>query len=646
MRNCIGHIGLFLLLPFLLIGQELRFQNLTMEDGFAHNGQMFPNAILKDREGFVWFATLNGLSRYDGEHFKNYKFDPSNPSSIPGNLLTVIGEDGDGRIWIGTVVHGIYIFDKEKEIFSTFQPDVDGEENLINGITFFIKKDRNGNMWCGGEYGLFCWKKSSGQIQTFPGEFEDANAFLQQSSGAIWVGDKKGLHRKWRGNDKFEYIPFPEKANAGVVLEIFEKEDGNFWIAAGSNNFWEFDPVNIKFKDLTGDQSITEGFIPVNLRAGLNGDAWMRHANGILRYNQRTTEKHLYTHDPKDPLSLPPPRYEDILVDSFGSLFVLTGNHGIAVAHTNTQPFEAIGDFETMEILALDDRRVLIRDFKKGGIIYDSKEKAISSEKLPVGPGNIFIPSLALRGDSLLWIWNDKGVKSYHLKTGKLTAAPNNPLHSLYVNLDKKGRVWNSLTYLDEDQNKWVDVYPELKTAFPELASERPSYANILFDEKNRLWARLEGDKKMLRYDFDSKEGKRYNIDGSPFKGSDGRFYLSSPEGLAVYRPEKDSFFILTEKDGMMHSGLFHVEEDMYGNAWIATPRGLQKYDWRTNSFSDIDFEDGFPIKGDTRVYHSECDKDGYIYFVINFKKVGSIMIPSCCNKKRKSSPLTGNKIR
>ncbi len=559
------------------------------------------------------------MSRFDGEHFKNYKHDPSNPNSIPSNLLTVLEEDNNKNIWIGTDVRGIYILDKVKETFSTFNPIIKENDNILQAHILFIKKDQQGNIWYGGDNGVARWDEKTNQSENFNGYFQASNAFLQTTNGDTWIGDRNGLHSKIKGQDRFEKVN--QKQSLGYVTDLLELPNGKIWIAA-STKLWEFDPIKKSFEDLSLRPWLSNKFKPISFAKGNNGEIWLTNNIGILRYYPDKQVSVLYQNDPDDPLSLPPVTPEDILIDSFDNLFVNTGGFGLAMAHTQTNPFELVGDIEAMEYITLDDHRVLIRDFHQGGIIYDTKQQKITAEKLPIGPGSIFIPSLAIRGDTLLWIWNASNIQSYHLKTGELKTVPINPNHSLYVTVDREGKIWNGLSYLDESKGEWLNVYPQLQEAFPDLANLPFSYANIYFDNKNQLWGSINGDTQLFRYNLKTRAGKKYNVSGSQYEGSNGRFYVGTSIGLAVYNIEKDSFFYLTEKEGLLHASIRYIKDDKHGQSWISTDKGLQKYDWTTNTFSNYNIEDGFPIKGRKIVRQLEIDRDGNVYFNINLKKI------------------------
>ena len=59
----------------------------------------------------MWFGTFDGLSRYDGYDFINFKNDPTNPNSISNNIVVSIIEDANGFLWIGTAQNGVNKFD-------------------------------------------------------------------------------------------------------------------------------------------------------------------------------------------------------------------------------------------------------------------------------------------------------------------------------------------------------------------------------------------------------------------------------------------------------------------------------------------------------------------------------------------------------
>ena len=71
----------------------LRFKNIDIEQGLSNN---MIKDILQDSKGFMWFATWDGLNRYDGYTFKVYKHKDGDTTSLPINKISCLLEDSFG----------------------------------------------------------------------------------------------------------------------------------------------------------------------------------------------------------------------------------------------------------------------------------------------------------------------------------------------------------------------------------------------------------------------------------------------------------------------------------------------------------------------------------------------------------------------
>jgi ligand-binding sensor domain-containing protein len=74
----------------LLLSRYLRFGRLTTEDGLSSDQAYH---VAQDSYGFMWFATADGLSRYDGASIKVYRRDPDDPSSLGNNAVRAMIAD-------------------------------------------------------------------------------------------------------------------------------------------------------------------------------------------------------------------------------------------------------------------------------------------------------------------------------------------------------------------------------------------------------------------------------------------------------------------------------------------------------------------------------------------------------------------------
>ncbi|WNH09398.1 two-component regulator propeller domain-containing protein [Thalassobellus suaedae] len=89
-KVCLFILMVFLL-PYNVIGQQnFSVEHFLVEDGLPHN---IITQIIQDKKGFIWLATFNGLSKYDGYTFQNYKTSSSDKVLMKDNRIDKITED-------------------------------------------------------------------------------------------------------------------------------------------------------------------------------------------------------------------------------------------------------------------------------------------------------------------------------------------------------------------------------------------------------------------------------------------------------------------------------------------------------------------------------------------------------------------------
>lgn len=92
---------LFSLTSLQAQGSYIHFNHLTTADGLSNSSV---NAIYQDRYGFMWFATNEGLNRYDGKHFLVYNAIPGDSASLASGYTYAMTEAPDGTLWVATIV--------------------------------------------------------------------------------------------------------------------------------------------------------------------------------------------------------------------------------------------------------------------------------------------------------------------------------------------------------------------------------------------------------------------------------------------------------------------------------------------------------------------------------------------------------------
>ena len=151
---------IFLLFLFCaeVSSEKIPFKSYTTAEGLAHDRV---NRIVRDSRGFLWFCTSEGLSRFDGYEFKNYRSDEGLPHRSVMDFLET--RDG-GKLWLATG-DGIVLFNPagvaknaaqsdKPEMFRVFR-DEDLKDDTKSQIVIDLLEDRNGTIWAAAENGLY-----------------------------------------------------------------------------------------------------------------------------------------------------------------------------------------------------------------------------------------------------------------------------------------------------------------------------------------------------------------------------------------------------------------------------------------------------------------------------------------------------------
>ncbi len=140
-RNYIRLLIWFYVLPvFISQAQSLMHFNRIDFPGYTR-------AVFQDSRGFTWFATKQGVFRYDGVNYTQYVHRAENSSSISSNEVWSIAEDADHYIWFGTQTGGISRYDYATDSFTNFLMDSLGNNSLHSNEVLCIAADRNGFIW-------------------------------------------------------------------------------------------------------------------------------------------------------------------------------------------------------------------------------------------------------------------------------------------------------------------------------------------------------------------------------------------------------------------------------------------------------------------------------------------------------------------
>ena len=189
----------FLYAPASFAQQAIRFTHLCNMDGLS---QSTVQAIVKDKYGFMWFGTQDGLNRYDGYNFKVYRHKPKDPTSLQRSHIVSLYEDSRGNLWIGTYNGALSLYDRKKDAFIHYKVSSGNTAGLSHKTVTAIYEDKQANLWIGTYYKLNLLDRKTGRITHFGNDpanpasisNDGINCIFEDRHNNLWIGTSNGLN--------------------------------------------------------------------------------------------------------------------------------------------------------------------------------------------------------------------------------------------------------------------------------------------------------------------------------------------------------------------------------------------------------------------------------------------------------------------
>jgi ligand-binding sensor domain-containing protein/signal transduction histidine kinase len=602
----------------LLLAQNpvYKFERISVGQGLS---QSSVTAMVQDRDGFLWFGTIDGLNRYDGYNFTIYRHHDYENNSLPVNWISSLLIDRSGELWVCTFGGGICRFDKHNGSFYKFQHDQKNTNSIPSNNIFTAIQDINGIFWMGSDSGLIkydpvSFRFTNYKISNKPGFFNPSNfvkTIYEDSLNNLWVGTFFGLYLFNREKETFNPVNLHNIDRAGnMICAITEEKSGTFWISS-YGGFYYYNTITGKiklYKNIAGNNnSLSNNSVQAILTE--NNFLWIATYGGGLEKFDIKNEKFIHLlNSPTDPFSLSNNNIKSLFIDKSGILWIGTEAGGLNKNNSKNEKF---------------------RHFKN----------------IPTNPNSLnnnLIFSLLLDHNDNLWIgtWGG-GINKYDRKNNKfkfykiLTADIKkfgiNTIKSLLE--DKYGNIWAGtygcgLLKLNRNTDQFDNI---LIVDYNNFDERLGNFANCLFeDSRGTIWIGTEGN-GLYKYNETNKSFKhiRFFQNNLPTaainsittiqESPDGYFWIGTSGGLVKFDPKTENFSSFEnniQNPGSLsnnHVKSIFIEKD--GTIWAGTTSGLNKYDKTTNTFTRFTTKDGLP---NDLIYGILDDKAGNLWLSTN----------------------------
>jgi signal transduction histidine kinase/ligand-binding sensor domain-containing protein/DNA-binding response OmpR family regulator len=595
------------------IAQSLFFSNLSTRDGLPTNST---NSVVQDDNHFIWIGTTNGLTRYDGYSFKNFKRDETE-NSLPTNEVSCLLADGD-FIWVGTW-RGLCKINTLN--FQISRIPIKG-----NDIIRALHKDHRGNLWIGTANGLVKYDKDS----TFTHYTEETSklshnmirTIYEDGKGELWIGTYDKLNKL--NETKNEFVSFDLKGNYkpelknNLIVEVKPAtgNDSLLWVGT-ETGLCLFNTSTGQYKHFTSKNSGLSNEVIKNVYVAEDGRLWLGTDFGLNILDPASGKTTHYFHNPKVSYSITNNVIWQIFKDAGGVIWLITSN-GISRINEQNHLFRyheathTIGD----QTVGNQLRSILI---SKSNIIWIATTDGVmridpktSSQKVfniespesdRIILNNVFTFEEDYKGR--IWIGTGGGINVWDEEKQKMfaiTANAENGLTSNYI--AKFTKAPDGSFYV----SAWEGGLFKIVSGFEKLNNIRFEYVGDFKSEKiayafSSLWTVRHNE--LYRINIDSYITKNVKAFNTVANGRDIHTLYYAPKssiwagitnGLIEYSPTLDSAFfhpIITGKDIDFNN----IISDNSGNIWGAADKSIIKYNPQMRKSEIFPFDKDLPLK-------------------------------------------------
>ena len=615
----------------------LRFEHLSVEDGMAQETVL---AIAQDRDGFMWFGTQNGLSRFDGYRFINFRHLIGDPTTLGSNYIRVLRVDGKGRLWIGTD-GGLALYDPTSQAFRRFLPrDESARRGNGNRHVLAIAEDGKDGLWLGTGDGLQHFDIASGSFTTWhhvagdPNTLADdeINALALDKRGRLWIGTGAGLDSLDPARQHFEHHALASNQREAVQTLLVDGAD-NLWVGlldhgverrtlgapgpAGPRPARRYGP----------DDGIPATWISALYDDG-KGQVWAgAHDDGLYRWDAAHDRFEAHRRIVTDKNSLADDHIAALYRDRVGTFWVGTWYGGVSRVDLGSGGFARL--LREHDAGRPADNRVRAIDNDGGGRLwiasgdtlqlYDpSKSGAGAYRNWRHEPGNpnslidTSVNAVMRGGDGIVWIGGRTGITSFDVANNRFTRqvlVPGdvNANHVRALALARDGAVWittrGGLHRLDP-RTRALETWRHDPQRQASLADNtvRP----VLEDRRGRLWIgtfngldlmdRANNRFRHFRQDVFDAASISHDEVHALLEDRAGNVWVGTAGGLNKMVTAADgsvSFVRYTTRDGLIDDAVAAMLEDADGIIWVSTNNGLSRFDPVNNSWRSYSAADG-----------------------------------------------------
>ncbi|QIZ78114.1 EAL domain-containing protein [Ferrimonas lipolytica] len=416
---------------------DYRFTALQTGDGLQSN---LTQNTYQQRNGFIWIGTDNGISRYDGHHFKHYNYNPKSPQHISNNMITDISEDTLGNIWVGTE-YGLNRINADDTV-TIYGTDDTAPDGLNSAWILALFTDSKEQLWIGGDAGLSRYEHHTNSFIPYPliinneavqdGDFGFFK-IAQTSSGDLFVASSEGLLQIDQNKQSLTKLTAANSNQQPIIADhiniVTATQDGRLLVNTDRFGTHWYDPNTHQLTPISLEHA---GTITAITQMD-NGDIWFAHVGGIRILDHHGNHLSDVHFDEFSDTSIASDSITHIAQDDSGLIWVATSN-GISQfsylrspsrLHRHSETGQGIIANSISYVAQVAEQEVWLSS--PNGLTKISQPQQFSNFQSSDALRNLDIWSMAASDDGTLWYAASNGLGTIDRSTGEQQHYSNQP---------------------------------------------------------------------------------------------------------------------------------------------------------------------------------------------------------------------------
>ncbi len=596
--------------------KQIAFRELSVAHGLSQNSVV---SIAQDSTGYMWFATQDGLNKYDGRNFKTYPKQFEDVTRTTYSKLGKIYVDRHDGLWIITSSGKLEYFNKATDSFQpiSISNDVSKIHQLPNG-DFYIGTFGNG---------LYKIDKTlKDTIQLLKSSDKNLDIYdFNSYENTLFAATSKGVLKVTKGNYSIENVSDLEAINFSA-LELLQDE--TIFLGSFGKGLFTKSKTEKEFTQFKGfhEKPFPTDLIIQDLLIDKNKKLWVAtYGQGVFLLDFKTQTIQHFLADKSNPYAL---HYNDVLSlyeDFTGTIWLGTDGAGLSYYDEHLAKFNVLTSHQVPHDIHVDviraisvvDTKIWLGTSGKGLTSVDVKSqqfKTITSENSNLSGDRIM--SL-LKDENGLWIGHQNQGLQYMDSHGKINTFEETKGFTIWkIYAMDSNRLWlctrnNGLLLF----NKKVGVEARYNTNNSILPTN--NIRTVEYDHFSSLW--IGTDQEGL-FKLDINTGNIEPVSQiqdkikSLYFGGNLLWVGTNGNGIKSYNPKTKAVQQLTMLEGLPNNVVYGILPEGKNGLWLSSNRGITKLDLSDFSFTNYENYDGLQAyEFNTGAYFK--DANGTLYF-------------------------------